>query len=162
MNSIGANPSPPSGWVGDFHPQAVEHARHTKNGSRRKAEIPLIIKMVPKGGLEPQHPTTPSNPGRPIKPSKPFPYRIVAAMQKITHSVDLEGFCTASQEFGHKMRHSGGRWSLKTLRRTGITLALFTPHRYRFRGIAGASGSSGPLETQTLVPVQSRGGPCRR
>src|ERR1017187_5759781 len=24
------NPSPPSGWVGDFHPQAVEHARHTK------------------------------------------------------------------------------------------------------------------------------------
>ena len=27
-----ANPSPPSGWVGDFHPQAVEHARHTKKG----------------------------------------------------------------------------------------------------------------------------------
>jgi len=25
-----ANPSPPSGWVGDSHPQAVEHARHTK------------------------------------------------------------------------------------------------------------------------------------
>jgi hypothetical protein len=24
-----ANPSPPSGWVGDLHPQAVEHARHT-------------------------------------------------------------------------------------------------------------------------------------
>src|SRR5450759_2057302 len=25
-----ANPSPPSGWVGDLHPQAVKHARHTK------------------------------------------------------------------------------------------------------------------------------------
>jgi len=25
-----ANPSPPSGWVKDFHLQAVEHARHTR------------------------------------------------------------------------------------------------------------------------------------
>jgi hypothetical protein len=24
-----ANPSPPSGWIRDFHPQTVEHARHT-------------------------------------------------------------------------------------------------------------------------------------
>jgi len=24
-----ANPSPPSGWIGDLHPQAVDHARHT-------------------------------------------------------------------------------------------------------------------------------------
>ena len=24
-----ANPSPPSGWTGDFHPQAIEHAGHT-------------------------------------------------------------------------------------------------------------------------------------
>jgi hypothetical protein len=24
-----ANPSPPSGWVEDFHLQAVDHARHT-------------------------------------------------------------------------------------------------------------------------------------
>src|SRR5262249_30533533 len=24
-----ANPSPPSGWIGDFHPQAVDRARHT-------------------------------------------------------------------------------------------------------------------------------------
>jgi hypothetical protein len=24
-----ANPSPPSGWIGDFHPRAIEHARHT-------------------------------------------------------------------------------------------------------------------------------------
>jgi hypothetical protein len=25
-----ANPSPSSGWIGDLHPRAVEHARHTK------------------------------------------------------------------------------------------------------------------------------------
>ena len=25
-----ANPSPPSGWIRDSHPQTVEHARHTK------------------------------------------------------------------------------------------------------------------------------------
>jgi len=28
-----ANPSPPSGWVEDFHLQAAEHARHTKKGT---------------------------------------------------------------------------------------------------------------------------------
>ena len=28
-----ANPSPPSGWVEDFHLQAVEHARHTDPGT---------------------------------------------------------------------------------------------------------------------------------
>jgi pullulanase/glycogen debranching enzyme len=27
-----ANPSPPSGWVEDFHLQATEHARHTTRG----------------------------------------------------------------------------------------------------------------------------------
>ena len=30
-----ANPSPPSGWIEDFHLQAVDHARHTANGSAR-------------------------------------------------------------------------------------------------------------------------------
>ena len=30
-----ANPSPPSGWVEDFHLQAIEHARHTRRRSRR-------------------------------------------------------------------------------------------------------------------------------
>jgi hypothetical protein len=24
-----SSPSPPPGWAGDFHPQAVEHVRHT-------------------------------------------------------------------------------------------------------------------------------------
>ena len=28
-----ANPSPPSGWIEDFHLQAVDHARHTKKGA---------------------------------------------------------------------------------------------------------------------------------
>src|SRR5262245_53025132 len=28
-----ANPSPPSGWIEDFHLQAVDHARHTRTGS---------------------------------------------------------------------------------------------------------------------------------
>src|SRR5271168_2818455 len=27
-----ANPSPPSGWIRDLHPQTVEHARHTMTG----------------------------------------------------------------------------------------------------------------------------------
>src|SRR5258706_6388023 len=27
-----ANPSPPSGWIEDFHLQAVDHARHTTKG----------------------------------------------------------------------------------------------------------------------------------
>src|SRR5207248_2289460 len=29
-----ANPSPPSGWIGDFHPQAIEHAGHTTMATR--------------------------------------------------------------------------------------------------------------------------------
>src|ERR1700738_1379413 len=32
-----ANPSPLSGWIEDFHLQAVDHARHTANGSRECA-----------------------------------------------------------------------------------------------------------------------------
>jgi hypothetical protein len=30
-----ANPSPPSGWIEDFHLQAVDHARHTKKDRQR-------------------------------------------------------------------------------------------------------------------------------
>jgi hypothetical protein len=30
-----ANPSPPSGWIKDFHLQAVDHARHTKKAAFR-------------------------------------------------------------------------------------------------------------------------------
>src|SRR6266481_6910348 len=32
-----ANPSPPSGWIGDFHPQAIEHAGHTTKPLRGSA-----------------------------------------------------------------------------------------------------------------------------
>ena len=31
-----ANPSPPSGWIEDFHLQAVDHARHTKKTRRHR------------------------------------------------------------------------------------------------------------------------------
>ena len=31
-----ANPSPPSGWVEDFHLQAVDHARHTNKGGAHR------------------------------------------------------------------------------------------------------------------------------
>jgi hypothetical protein len=30
-----ANPSPPSGWIEDFHLQAVDHARHTEKTPHR-------------------------------------------------------------------------------------------------------------------------------
>jgi hypothetical protein len=32
-----AKPSPPSGWLRDFHPQAIEHARHATNPLRWKS-----------------------------------------------------------------------------------------------------------------------------
>jgi hypothetical protein len=32
-----ANPSPPSGWMRDFHPQAIEHAGHTTNPLPRES-----------------------------------------------------------------------------------------------------------------------------
>jgi hypothetical protein len=31
-----ANPSPPSGWIEDFHLQAVDHARHTRKAPRQR------------------------------------------------------------------------------------------------------------------------------
>ena len=34
-----ANPSPPSGWIEDFHLQAVEHARHTEKTRTAKAAL---------------------------------------------------------------------------------------------------------------------------
>src|SRR5271157_1535691 len=43
-----ANPSPPSGWVEDFHLQAVEHARHTKKPTGLSAggsSMPLIFEI---------------------------------------------------------------------------------------------------------------------
>src|SRR5664279_4227678 len=38
-----ANPSPPSGWIRDLHPQTLEHARHTmKKGAEISAPFPQI------------------------------------------------------------------------------------------------------------------------
>ena len=34
-----ANPSPPSGWVEDFHLQAVDHARHTKKDRQLRRSL---------------------------------------------------------------------------------------------------------------------------
>src|ERR1700752_2007374 len=36
-----ANPSPSTGWIKDFHLQAVDHARHTRNGARRCPPAPI-------------------------------------------------------------------------------------------------------------------------
>ena len=37
-----ANPSPPSGWIEDFHLQAVDHARRTKRKAAPKGGFPAI------------------------------------------------------------------------------------------------------------------------
>src|SRR5207248_7906346 len=40
-----ANPSPPSGWIEDFHLQAVDHARHTsKNPAFRRGPGSVRVK----------------------------------------------------------------------------------------------------------------------
>src|SRR4051794_21655889 len=38
-----ANPSPPSGWVEDFHLQAVDHARHTRRSPGRSRDFSIGI-----------------------------------------------------------------------------------------------------------------------
>src|SRR4029077_3540412 len=35
-----ANPSPPSGWIGDFHPQAIEHPGHPPMALALNGELP--------------------------------------------------------------------------------------------------------------------------
>src|SRR3954452_23966609 len=57
-----ANPSPPSGWIEDFHLQAVDHARHTE---KSPAEAGLRCPM--KVGL----------PGRREPPEKPRQARLI-------------------------------------------------------------------------------------
>jgi hypothetical protein len=41
-----ANPSPPSGWVEDFHLQATEHARHTTNAAIAASNLSQIELLV--------------------------------------------------------------------------------------------------------------------
>src|SRR6266516_5884085 len=38
-----ANPSPPPGWVEDFHLQATEHAQHTTKSLRDSGEVGLVL-----------------------------------------------------------------------------------------------------------------------
>src|SRR5215211_4791742 len=37
-----ANPSPSSGWIEDFHLQAVDHARHTRKSRAMKARLKFL------------------------------------------------------------------------------------------------------------------------
>src|ERR1022692_340878 len=46
-----ANPSPPSGWIEDFHLQAVDHARHTKK-DRLAAVSPKSDPVFRSGGCD--------------------------------------------------------------------------------------------------------------
>jgi hypothetical protein len=38
-----ANPSPPSGWIEDFHSQAVDHARHTTKREGPEKTLPHVV-----------------------------------------------------------------------------------------------------------------------
>src|SRR5262249_713091 len=40
-----ANPSPPSGWIGDFHPPAVGHARHTTKPLRGGGAVGSVLPL---------------------------------------------------------------------------------------------------------------------
>jgi hypothetical protein len=43
-----ANPSPPSGWIEDFHLQAVVHTRHTEKAPlKRGLEMMIGAKQLP-------------------------------------------------------------------------------------------------------------------
>src|ERR1700730_15317814 len=53
------NPSPPSGWVEDFHLQTIERARHTKEG-RRPWSPPESLAIVPRE----------TSPGKILSPAK--------------------------------------------------------------------------------------------
>ena len=41
------NPSPPSGWIRDLHPQTVEHARHTKTWAPPTWKTPAAFPTLP-------------------------------------------------------------------------------------------------------------------
>ena len=53
-----AKPSPPSGWPGDFHPQAIEHARHAtkplRGSGAHSATRPYDRKWAPRMSRPPQ------------------------------------------------------------------------------------------------------------
>src|ERR1700737_4258812 len=46
-----ANPSPPSGWIEDFHLQAVVHTRHTTNGGAGSGPRPASFAAAAQRGI---------------------------------------------------------------------------------------------------------------
>src|SRR5271157_1328522 len=66
-----ANPSPPSGWVEDFHLQAVEHARHTKTKVGACAPAFGSVREVGLHGFIGQQETT----KRPATSARSLPHR---------------------------------------------------------------------------------------
>ena len=50
-----ANPSPPSGWIGDFHPQAIEHAGHIRRCSLTYPPT-SISRFAADSGAKPRRP----------------------------------------------------------------------------------------------------------
>ncbi len=47
-----ANPSPPSGWIEDFHLQAVDHARHTTKRPSARTASQVVTKGIGSGPIE--------------------------------------------------------------------------------------------------------------
>ena len=80
-----ANPSPPSGWVEDFHLQAVEHARHTRlaQGERSPATHDLRGRAATEDAPWPSWPCS-STGKMPVAPREgPAPLaRALAALRK--------------------------------------------------------------------------------
>jgi hypothetical protein len=51
-----SSPSPPPGWAADFHPQAVEHVRHTRQNPRpRSAGLKIMAGILLHDGHLPIH-----------------------------------------------------------------------------------------------------------
>jgi len=41
-----ANPSPPSGWIEDFHLQALDHARHTRKAPPKRGQLLSLRRWI--------------------------------------------------------------------------------------------------------------------
>ena len=52
-----ANPSPPSGWIEDFHLQAVDHARHAKKGPGVLLRAPRLTDQSSVSNSQPPAPS---------------------------------------------------------------------------------------------------------
>ena len=59
------NPSPPSGWIGDFHPQTIEHAGHTTKPLR--GGWPSASHLGQRGGFSSD---LPRDTAKPLQPAR--------------------------------------------------------------------------------------------